>query len=153
VPWWSTICTCEEGGACGGERAGEGCANSSGLGARLSPLGTPSRSDWTLSFDLAQASKSSHAYLIGGPLIAPAPFYSGLLCLGRPTGFLGYLDLAYVGKTDASGSLAVPPSAAYLVSGGVVAGDTWGYQVLFRDAKDSCKKWNLSSGVAVTFTP
>ena len=141
-----TSCPC---GNAGGP--GEGCANSTGLGATLSVEGTLSISagDAVLRGDQA-APNQPGLYFQGTSEIAGGDgivFGDGLRCAG---GSIIRLQLV---AADSSGSSQTNIDLG--AAGGVVAGETYTYQLWYRDPISSpCgNPFNLSSAVSATWRP
>jgi plastocyanin len=115
-------CACSNNSAVG---AGEGCLNSSGVGARLSASGSASvaADDLVLSVDQARAGQPG--LFLQGTVEIAVPFKDGLLCVGSPTERLEvvFLDAAGAGKSAQS----------VVTTGAVAAGQTRTYQFWFRD--------------------
>ena len=138
---------------CGNVGSGtEGCANSGGSGAILSGVGSASVGLDNLGFSASQLLPSQPALLFSGLNAvnggSGTVFGDGLRCAGGGVVRLG------VGLPDANGSASWGGSGLAAI-GGWAAGDTRHFQVWYRDPAGSpCGSgFNLSHGVAVTFTP
>jgi hypothetical protein len=137
----------------------EGCANSSGRGARLSGSGSPSLSSDTLLLALEGSTPTSAGvYVQGSVAIAPVAFGDGLRCVG------GALLRLYVRTAQAGTSSAPSPgdpsvSAQSAAKGDVIpAGSSRVYQVIYRDVSPTfCPSpqgslQNSSSAVVVSWS-
>ncbi len=140
----STACPC---GNTGG--AGEGCANGTGSGARLSASGTASVSaaDLVLSAENLIPSQPG-LYFQGNNAVNSGngnPFGDGLRCAG------GGVIRLQVRFADSNGTSQT--SANIAANGGVSAGDTKRYQIWYRDPNTSpCStQFNLSNGYEITW--
>lgn len=105
--------------------AGEGCRNSQGFGAILTPSGSSSVSADDLVLTVTRARPIQTALLLEGASPIIVPFKDGLLCTGNPTQRLELL------LTDGAGQAATNLSIA--ASTGSQPGDSRVYQVWYRD--------------------
>jgi hypothetical protein len=131
--------------------AGEGCAHSSGRGAKLFNSGSTS-----VQLDNARPAcvqlPPNKALLFFGGLGVQAggnglPFYGGLLCTTVNKRFGGQIS------SPAGTALLLAP---VFKSGNLIQpGSTWNFQTWFRDSAQSpCgTKVNLSNGLRIVFTP
>lgn len=119
-----------------GNRGGtaEGCANRTGLGARLSRVDGPTG----LRLVYEQRFPGGTAMLLQGePYSAPLPFQNGLYCAGTIATTVGLLHPA---TGAARWDLPLPPP-----------GTTRDYQVYYRDAAGPCgAPGNLSNGLRIS---
>ena len=135
---------------CADSRVGmeQGCVNSTGFGARLSPRG----SDSVAADDLRLAGCSfvplAPALLFAGPnALNGAPFGDGLRVAGGPG-----LKRLGVRVPDARGNIEWGPGL--ISAAGWTAGLTRYFQAWYREPASPCMgAFNLSSGVAVTLQP
>jgi hypothetical protein len=140
-----TACPCGNEGA-----AGAGCINSSGEGAVLSATGSILVSDDELRFHGSGLPKTTVALLIEGSGQAAGgqglPFGDGLLCVGGTV-------VRIQGKlTSPTGTIEYGPGLASL--GGWDGGETWNFQVWYRDVPGVCGVgYNLSNAYQVSFLP
>jgi hypothetical protein len=140
------LCPC---GNFGG--AGEGCANSSGAGARMIATGSTSVGADDLGFQTAQLLPNQPALLFAGLNQvnggAGLPFGDGLRCAGTNVRRLG------VRVPDAGGGASWGPGLA--AAGGWAAGDIRRFQTWYRDPVNSpCGQlFNLSHGLELVFVP
>lgn len=149
------FCTCDQGAPCGNVDSGGGCANSTGLGARLQVAGgsfSVGADDLRLRIDgmppisyslfFMGASEGSPAVLGAGQRCVQAPLYRFPLVLG-----------------DQAGSAELGPgfvvfSQVFFPPGAVIsAGSTWRFQAWYRDAFSACATSNTTQGLALTFVP
>jgi hypothetical protein len=155
VRFGTNYCACDGSGGAppcinpGGADAG--CANSTGLGARLVASGGASVSADDLAFTADQLPALRPALLfVGTNAIAGGagmPFGDGLRCAGGDVRRLG------LRISDASGSADFGPGLAS--TGGWLAGDLRRFQVLYRDPVNSpCGTlFNLTNGFELVFVP
>lgn len=128
-----------------------GCANSTGAGALLVPVGTPSLAADDLLLQATGLVPSQPALLFGGLNAVQAgsgvAFGDGLRCAGGGVVRLG------VKSPDAAGQASWGPGVASLH--GVSAGEVRRYQAWYRDPLGTpCGAgFNLSNGVEATFVP
>ena len=119
--------------ACGNESAigaGEGCANSSGVGAVLRATGTSSVANDNLVFHMSQGPSNQFSLLLQSSSTRSVLFRDGLICLGNPLHRMELIQL------DATGSGS--SSVSVVTKGGVVPGDTRYYQQWYRDPAGPC---------------
>ncbi|MEM1449098.1 MAG: FG-GAP-like repeat-containing protein [Planctomycetota bacterium] len=148
---------------CGNDATGpdEGCATSTGSGARLLPSGTASvaADDLVLTLDQLPLEQFGLVYL--GPMpegcaqwgdglrgIQPGPPGS---FLRLPTGNAGFTGDIVYGPGIVAQAQTLHGSAAT-----IVAGSTWYFQGYFRDTQGGSPcgfRFNLSNALAVTFGP
>ncbi len=139
-----TLCPCGNGAA-----AGEGCANSSGVGGKLSATGTPSVALDDMVLHAAQLLPGQPGLLFAGNNAvaggAGAIFGDGLRCAGGALARLG------VRLPNALGAASWGPGLG--ASGGWSAGQVRRFQIWYRDPVGSpCGSgFNLSNGLEVTF--
>ena len=129
---------------------GEGCANSSGGGAILSPAGSNDALLDDLNFLVTQGPPSIPGILFTGTAQAGAGngslFGDGLLCAA---GTIQRLDVRFL---DGSGSASWGPGLR--VDGGWSPGDTRHFQAWYRDVGGPCSGgFNTSHGVTISFYP
>jgi len=128
---------------CGNESvpgSGEGCLNSTGVGAVLSWTGTNLVAPDDLVLHVSQARPLALTVFAQSSSANSIPFYDGLLCMGPPIKRLEYAQI------DATGYAATTTSLA----GWVAPGDTRYYQAWYRDGTGPCgTAANLSSGLQV----
>ncbi|MCB9914144.1 MAG: hypothetical protein H6828_03215 [Planctomycetes bacterium] len=137
--------------ACGNAGAiGEGCANSSGRGARLDGAGCNAVSADSLRLDIGGLPAAQPVLLFAGQNAtvggAGAVFGDGLRCAGGAVHRLG------VHAGNAAGTSSWGPGL--IAAQGWGAGDTRRFQAWYRDPAGPCGTgYNLSNGVEVTFVP
>ncbi len=142
---------------CGNDGGDGGCLNSTGFGARLTGSGSTSVSADDLRIDAFQLPVGRAARFYMARMLTQQPFGDGLLCAGSG----GYGMFRFPpSDTGAAGAVALeaglaafaaanlPPAAALL------PGDTWNFQVWFRDGAGPCGSGiNTSNALSVVFTP
>lgn len=110
--------------------SGEGCVNSTGVGARLTATGTTNVANDDLVFHATQASANEPSVLLMGHTATSLPFRDGVLCAGNPTTRVEWMPL------DAAG--AASTSTSIVSAGGVPGpGVTRYYQLYYRDPVNS----------------
>lgn len=130
---------------------GEGCANSTGAGAILTPGGSAQVGLDDLSFTAAQLVPGQSALLFAGEIGltqgAVLSFGDGKLCVGGPIRRLS------VTVPDAQGAASWGPGLR--AAGGWAAGDVRYFQVWYRDTVGlPCGAFfNTSQGIEVAFVP
>jgi hypothetical protein len=137
---------------------GEGCANSTGSGARLSAAGTTSVSIDDLVLTATQVPPNMFGLMYRGGGTNNLPFGDGLRCVSAGATGLYRLNPptnAGPGGTLTRGPGLVAQSSTLPGSGLIVAGGTYYFQAWFRDSQGSpCGAgFNLSNGLQVNFTP
>ncbi|MDP6989059.1 MAG: lectin-like protein [Planctomycetota bacterium] len=141
-----TVCPCGNPGG-----ADEGCANSTGAGARVAATGSASVGTDDLGFQGAQILPFQPALLFSGDNQVNngdgVIFGDGLRCAGGTVKRLG------VQNGDSAGDAAWGPGLAN--QGGWQPGDTKRFQIWYRDPNGSpCGSgFNLSHGLEVAFVP
>ncbi|MEM8711771.1 MAG: hypothetical protein AAGG01_12525 [Planctomycetota bacterium] len=140
---------------CGNADPSAGCLNVSGTGAFLEGCGSTSVGADDLVLTTTGMNPGTFALtFMGGSSIFPAAIGNGLLCTGGP------LFRFPPFPTGAAGAGSVGPGlVAYTIvnnppAGQIVAGSSWNFQTYYRDLGGPCGfSFNLSSALAVTFTP
>jgi hypothetical protein len=132
-----------------------GCANSTGMGAKLTTTGSTSvmADDLVISITQMPLNKPGILYMSvsGKP---PVPFGDGVKC---PYG----TTFRYIASNSGpTGSMTYGPGlvaysfAHYPPAGQIVAGSTWHMQAWYRDSLGPCgMKTNLSNAVRLIFVP
>jgi len=138
---------------CGNNDPSGGCVNSSGQGARLDATGTSSVSADDLVFHATHMSTHSVSIILAGQDQSAMPFRDGLWCLGTGAHRLEqHLNSGHQGAVDFTGIVQRLRDVFVTVS----PGETWNFQVWFRDApakNTPCgQKHNLTNGYSVDFT-
>lgn len=132
----------------------EGLPNSTGTGATLAVLGTPSLFVDDLSLSLSEAVPGTFGMFLYGPQRVEQPFGDGLLCVGPGSGQV--VSLVPATLTDLLGSLVLEldlhESPFASGPGTIEPGTTWNFQGLYRDPQGS-GGWNSSDAAAVRFCP
>lgn len=151
-PLGTSFCDCTSAPPCGNYAgAGEGCANSTGLGAVLSASGSGSLAAADLVLHGAQLPAGQSCLFFQGTLGhaggAGSPLGDGLLCAG------GTIRRLEVGTSDAGGDATSTVNLA--LASGATAGEKRTYQLWYRDPIGSpCTfGYNLSNGLELTWAP
>jgi hypothetical protein len=145
---WSQLCFCPPPlGPCGNHDPFAGCANSTGVGALMTPSGSTSVAADDLVLTTTQMPPFMNGITFWSAVIGPpVPFYDGRRCLYAPYKRIG------MQTADGAGTVVYGPGLA--ASEGFAAGNTVGFQHWYRDPIGPCAKTaNVSSAVQVTFTP
>lgn len=133
--------------------AGSDCAstpNSTGLTATLGAEGTPSVAANDLVLQASGAPAGQFSLFLYGQTLGPMPLGNGNLCLADP-----FIRLGDVEPISASGDRTLPLDLTAhpfdTAQGAVQAGETWRFQLIFRDAVGA--GLDLSDELWVTFAP
>ncbi len=139
----SVACPCGNTSAPG---AGEGCVNSTGLGARLIATGSAGVAQNDLVLQVSRGPAGKPALFLQGASTQPTPFFDGIICAAGPIRRLQVCTLSSGGSAQTS----IPIATA----GAVNAGDVRMYQTWYRDAQSLCgTRSNLSSGLEIVWLP
>jgi hypothetical protein len=142
-----TPCACNNESAPG---AGQGCVNSTGVGARLEASGSTSVSLNDQAFEISGLPAGKSGLLFAGDSRSNQglglPFDDGLRCAG------GALRRFPIQVAPPSGVVTYGPGLA--AQGGFLSGDTRNFQAWYRDPAGPCSRGsNLSNGYEIVFTP
>lgn len=142
------LCTGEGVGStcpCGNDSlpgSGEGCANSTGVGARLHAWGSTVAADDELTLLITQAPPSTFALFFQGSAISAIPFLDGSRCSGAPL-----VRLQLVACDESGAGLS---TTSIVTKGGVSAGQSRAYQAWYRDMAGPCSSGgNVSSALRI----
>jgi len=141
---------------CGNETTpGEGCGNSTGSGAVLSGVGSPSASADDLVLTATGIIPNQFGLIFTGPGSVEAPFGDGLRCVGAGTVYRYPIQNSGPGAALTQGPGLVSYSLAnFPPAGQIVPGTTWRFQAWYRDPQGPCgSAFNLSNGLQVLFGP
>lgn len=139
---------------CGNDDPGAGCANSTGSGALLSASGSTRASLDDLVLSLSGAPPTQNGLVAMATNSPNLPFGDGRLCLGGPN-----VCRLGVQNTGAGGSFQLGPgivasTQTLAASCRIEFGQTWIFQVWFRDPAGPCSSgFNLSNALSVIFIP
>ncbi|MGK0482222.1 MAG: hypothetical protein ACJAQ3_002201, partial [Planctomycetota bacterium] len=139
---------------CGNFSNTTGCLNVAGSGAVISATGSTSVGLDNLVLTTSGMVPGTFAITFMGPgMISPAAIGNGLLCLSGPLyRFTPYSTGSGTGSVG--GGLAAYTVTSNPAAGHIVSGSSWNFQTFYRDIGGPCGAFfNLSSALAVTFTP
>ena len=143
---------------CGNDDAARGCANSRGWGAVLGACGSTrvSADDLVLGASFLPANQFSLMFM--GDAQVSAPFGDGRRAAGAGgLGVFRYLPLIHSGAlgTARLGPGIIARSQSFSAEGRIAAGQTWNFQLWYRDPMGSpCgARFNLTNALSATFVP
>ncbi|MEZ6015610.1 MAG: hypothetical protein R3F49_10880 [Planctomycetota bacterium] len=147
-----SFCACDTGSPCGNGSPAQGCGNASGTGARLTACGSTRVS----ADDLRLSASNLPANTWGTPFMGRAgaaqPLGNGQLCLSGA--LLRYAPGVAAGTELAVQALAAHSAAHHPSSSALRAGQTWSFQIWYRDVGGPCgSSSNLTNAVTITFVP
>jgi ELWxxDGT repeat protein len=139
---------------CGNSDPTAGCANSTGVGARLDGSGTTLLANDDLVLSVSQLPPNVNGLMFMGASAANSlPFYDGVRCVSTPLArWPGH-------NAGPSGTMTYGPGLAAQASGmsaafHLFAGSTWRFQAWYRNSAGPCGlRSNLSNSATVVFTP
>jgi hypothetical protein len=141
---------------CGGDSLLAGCNNSTGLGARMDVEGSASIVADDLTFVATQLPANTTALLLMAMNTSRVSFGDGLLCIAGLSKIFRLPPALNAGPagtvTAGPGLVALSNTPLVPVPGGIQAGDTWNFQLFYRDVT-GCAGFNTSNGISVTFAP
>ncbi|MDZ4774565.1 MAG: hypothetical protein SGI72_15665 [Planctomycetota bacterium] len=150
----ATLCPCDPGQAGG---VGEGCAHSSGTGAKLQATGLASVSGDTVALTATNLISSTAILFFQGTLKQNAgngtAFGDGLLCV---SGTITRLGVKFASGGIANFGAGVGADPLLSIQGGIpVNGAVRRYQGWYRDSASFCTAatFNLTSALELTWTP
>ncbi len=140
---------------CGNAAPTTGCINSFGTGALMTGSGSTSASLDNLVLTTSGMVPSGFAItFMGGGTIPAAAVGNGLLCLSGPLYRFPPFSTGPIGTASVGAGLVNYTIVNNPVAGQIVSGATWNFQTFYRDLGGPCGfSFNLSSALAVTFTP
>lgn len=142
---------------CANDDPTAGCANNTGVGARLRASGSASVTADDLFLTVSSMPNGQFGRFYMGAGAANAPFGNGLLCAGSGGYGQFRFDLFFTGQTGfASLGLGVVDHSEqnFGATGQIFPGQTWLFQAWFRDPGGPCgSSFNTSNGLMVTFQP
>ncbi len=142
---------------CGNEDSTAGCANSTASGGWLAACGTTSVTTDDLVLTASSLPPHSAGVLVMGAGTAATPAGDGRLCIaGGGVGTFRFPPTASdnAGTIVAGRGLVAESHALFGPLGRIAAGQTWNFQVFYRDGAGSCGSGlNTTNAIAVTFLP
>ncbi len=140
---------------CSNDDTTGGCASSIGVGARLYSCGSSTVSSDDLTLTVVDLPPQQLAVFHMGAYPRAVPFGDGLGCIDR--GDVGLFRLG-ASSTGIEGQMVLGPgiaaSTASLGSGAIDPGESWHFQLWYRDPSGPCGSgFNLSNTIEVGFTP
>jgi hypothetical protein len=150
-------CSCASAAPCGNRDDHGGCLNTLESGGVLAAAASGSVIADDLRMEARWLSASQPALAFMGESAQSLPFGDGLMCVGPGSGGMYRLAPSMSGS---DGVVAYGPGlVAYThdqlpPSGQIEAGDTWCFQVWYRDQHSPCGSgFNLTNALRVEFTP
>lgn len=140
---------------CGNGDSTAGCANSTGVGARIIPSGSTSVALDDLVLTTTQLPTFKQLILMmSANLVAPLPFYDGRRCLVSPIARIGPANSGPTGTISFGPGLSAYSIANFPALNWILPGTTFGFQTWYRDPTGPCGSGaNVSSAVAASFAP
>lgn len=148
-------CLCDASVApCGNSDPNAGCANSTGLGARLDGSGTTQLAADDLVLTLSQLPPSASGLMfMGANALNSTPFFAGVRCVASPIARWPLANSGAVGTFSYGPGLAAQ-AATLPAPFQFAAGSTWRFQGWYRNSAGPCgETTNLSNSATVVFTP
>lgn len=141
---------------CGNENRDGGCSGAEG-GAWLRSAGSASVTADDLTLIAGGLTRDSFALMFhGGSAIVPIGFGNGQLCVGAGNGALGLYRYGPPTPTGPAGTFAIDDviqrSQLFPTEARIQPGDTWYFQVWYRDAGACGSGSSLTNGFAVDFS-
>jgi hypothetical protein len=155
------LCPCPNGssGSCTNSSSSGGCANSTGLGGLLLSNILSGGSVSVTNDDLVLTASQlplgvSGLYFTGAASKPPTPFYAGLRCIQSPTLRYGLQNSGTGGTMTLGPGIVALAQARFGPSGWIDPGESWYYQVWYRDNGGPCGQTsNTSNSIRIAFTP
>ncbi len=122
-----------------------GAPNSVGSGGVMSYSGSTSVAQNDLVLEASSLPPLEYSMFIRGENQTQVPLFEGYLCVDPP--FIRLLPVVTIG-IDGTASHAFDSTQA-----GIVAGETWNFQLFYRDPAGGGTRANLTDGLEVTFCP
>ena len=153
TPAPETYCLCAA-GPCGNNNAGGGCINNTGSGSTIQVDGQASVALDTLTLTATNVPSNQFGIFYMGPNQISNPFGNGLRCVGGTVHRFPLTNSGTLGEISLGPGIVAFTTASFPANGQIQAGDVWNLQCWYRDPGGSCgASFNLSTAVAVTFTP
>ncbi|MCC7012306.1 MAG: hypothetical protein IT454_07090 [Planctomycetes bacterium] len=155
------FCGCAAGSSqsCANVYASGGCANSTGVGAKLltniNSGGSISVTNDDLVLSATQLPPSVSGLFFMGPASKPpSTFNDGLRCIDAPTLRYALQNSGLAGTMTLGPGLAALSAARFGPNGAIDPGETWYFQCWYRDGAGPCNQdSNVTNAVKVTFGP
>lgn len=142
------------GAACGNSSVSTGCGNSVSFGGHLFFTGTSSvgSDDLELHTDGLPPNKFGLYYM--GPNQVSVTIGDGVRCVGGSTNRYSVASSGAGGLIEMGPGIVADSCASFPASGCIGAGDTWNFQLWYRDPAGPCGGgFNWSNGIEVQFLP
>jgi hypothetical protein len=140
---------------CGNDSVLAGCRNATGEGALLTACGTTSVAVDDLLLNADDLPPSQFGLFYMGAAATDLPFGDGRRCVGAGgSGTYRYFPLQNSGadRRITLGPGIVAHSLGFATPGRIDAGETWHFQVWYRDPQGPCgSAYNLSNGIEILF--
>lgn len=141
-------------GPCGNNDASAGCDNSTPQGALLGASGTTSYATDDLVLTVTHLPANKTGLWLSSPAQTQVVLGDGLRCVGSPFYRFGSFNSGPSGSGTKGPGIIASSCATLPPAGCIQPGQTWNFQVWYRDGLGPCGTGtNLSSAESVTFTP
>lgn len=148
------FCSCDSSQApCGNPDADAGCASSLGQGAAVSGRGTSSVATDDLVLGADPLPPDVFGLWFMGSSTTQAPLGAGVRCAGGSLYRYPVFSSGGTGQAHLGPGIAEQSCTRFGPGGCIQPGDTWHFQVWYRDPQGPCGTSNLSNAWKVTFTP
>ena len=149
------FCFCTSAG-CSNTDPSAGCANITGSGCRLDACGTTSLSEDQLVLTGVNTGPDAFGIFFMGRTQTPLQFFgNGRRCVDDPIAILRYpvRSGGPDGVIQEGPGIVAQGQGGFPSHGQIMAGDTWNFQLWYRDPGACGTGYNVSNALAVTFAP